>query len=212
MDRSTLVHRALAEPTRATLYQLLLAGARPFDVSELADGLGVHPNTVRSHLQVLEDAGLVVSLLEKRVRPGRPRRLFDAVRDPSEEEHHLLAAALAGVLEPLPGGSTLAEDAGREAGRRLLQGTANGVEPVRRVLDVLDQRGFGATQDGDVVLMHRCPFGDVAESHPAIVCGFHSGLIDGALAEAGSPVRVGSLEPWAREGACVARLVPISDS
>jgi predicted ArsR family transcriptional regulator len=212
MDRDMLVHRALADPTRATLYQLLRAGARPFDVSELADGLGVHPNTVRSHLQVLEDANLVVSLLEKRVRPGRPRRLFDAVRDPSEEEHGLLAAALAGVLEPLPNGSTLAQEAGRQAGRRLLLGApARSHEPVIRVLELLDQRGFGATLEGDVVLMHRCPFGEVAEDHPAIVCGFHSGMIDGALEEAGSPVRVGSLDPWARKGACVARLVRIPD-
>lgn len=207
MDRSTLVHRALAEPTRATLYQLLQAGTCPLDASALADGLGVHPNTVRSHLQVLEEAGLVVSVLEKRVRPGRPRRLFDAVRDSSEEEHQLLATALAGVLEPLEDGTSLAREAGRQAGRKLvLDGGADGLPPVDRVVALLDARGFAATLDESTITMTRCPFGDVAEGHPAIVCGFHAGLIDGALEEAGAGVRLGTLDPWARDDACVAHL------
>jgi predicted ArsR family transcriptional regulator len=207
MDRGTLVHRALADPTRATLYQLLRSSSRPCDVPELADGLGVHPNTVRSHLQVLEDAGLVSSQLEKRLRPGRPRRLFDAVGDPSEEEHRLLASALAGVLEPLADGTTLAQEAGRQAGHRLVHGSATPVEaPVPRVVALLDRRGFGAREEEGAIEMHHCPFGEVAEDHPQIVCGFHAGLIDGALEEAGADVSLGSLDAWARDGACVAHL------
>lgn len=207
MDRSTLVHRALAEPTRATLYQLLQAGSCALDASELADGLGVHPNTVRSHLQVLEEAGLVVSVLEKRDRPGRPRRLFDAVRDPSEEDHRLLATALAGVLEPLEGGTSMATEAGRQAGRKLVATVGDGsLPPVARVVALLDERGFAAREEADGIAMHRCPFGDAAEGHPAIVCGFHAGLIDGALEEAGADLGLGSLDPWARQGACVAQL------
>lgn len=209
MDRGTLVHRALAEPTRATLYQLLQAGACPLDASELAHGLGVHPNTVRSHLQVLEEAGLVVSVLEKRDRPGRPRRLFDAVRETSEEDHQLLAAALAGILEPLADGTTLAREAGREAGRKLVEANrpdGNGAPPVSRVIALLDARGFGAAEEEGAIAMRRCPYGDVAGDHPDIVCGFHAGLVDGALEAAGADVRLGSLEPWAREGACLARL------
>ncbi|MBM3678207.1 MAG: helix-turn-helix domain-containing protein [Actinobacteria bacterium] len=211
-DRSMLVHRALADPTRATLYQLLRASGQTKDVSALADGLGVHPNTVRSHLQILEEAGLVTSVFEKRVRPGRPRRLFDAMRDPSEEEHRLLAAALAGVLEPLADGSTLAEKAGRQAGRQLVvAGAVTGATPVARVVALLDERGFAASEEDDTIAMHRCPFGDVAEDHPDIVCGFHAGLVAGALEEAGSAVELRSLDPWEREGACVAHLAQADD-
>lgn len=207
MDRSTLVHRALAEPTRATLYELLKASSRPLDASELALGLGVHPNTVRSHLQVLEDARLVLSLLEKRVRPGRPRRLFEAVTVTSEEEHRLLAAALASVLEPLEGGTTLAEEAGRQAGRKLVEeGGGEALPPIDRVIALLDARGFEAAAEEGAIAMRRCPFGEVAGDHPAIVCGFHKGLVDGALEAAGAELHLDSLDPWARANACVAHL------
>lgn len=200
------VHRALADPTRATVYQVLRAGGKHFCVSELADGLGVHPNTVRSHLQVLEEAGLVTSEAERRDRPGRPRRLFDAVRDPADDEHRLLASALAEALEPLDGGTALAEEAGRHAGRRLVRTAPEAAPSLERVVALLDDRGFSATVEDDEIVMQRCPFGDVAEEHPKIVCAFHAGLIDGALHEAGSETSLASLDPWARTDACVARL------
>jgi predicted ArsR family transcriptional regulator len=210
MDRSTLVHRALAEPTRATLYELLRSTTCPLDATELADGLGVHPNTVRSHLQVLEEAGLVVSVIEKRMRPGRPRRLFDASRDATEEEHQTLAAALASVLEPLEGGRTLAHEAGRQAGRKLVEdGGRDGLAPMQRVVALLDARGFAAQAEENAITMRRCPYGEVAGDHPAIVCGFHAGLIDGALERAGATVRLGRLDAWAREGACIAHLAEL---
>jgi predicted ArsR family transcriptional regulator len=209
MDQSTLVHKALAEPTRATLYEILRTGDRACSVAELAGGLGVHPNTVRSHLQILEEAGLAVSTSEKRLRPGRPRRLFDAVRDASEEDHRLLAGALAGVLEPLADGTSLAEEAGRQWGRRLAETLPSASDtPVAQVVALLDRRGFAATTDEEDIMMQRCPFHEVAEDHPRIVCGFHAGLIDGALEQAGAAVRLESLDPWAREGACVAHLTP----
>jgi predicted ArsR family transcriptional regulator len=55
--------------------------------------------------------------------------------------------------------------------------------------------------------MRRCPFRDLAARYPDVVCAFHRGLLQGALAALDAPVRVASLEPWASEqGACVARL------
>ena len=57
-------------------------------------------------------------------------------------------AALAGALEPLEGGTTLAEEAGRRAGRRLVaDGGGNSLEPVPRVVALLDARGFSAAAE-----------------------------------------------------------------
>lgn len=210
---STQVHRALAEPTRATLFEILRVCNRPCDVLELADGLGVHANTVRSHLQVLEEAGLVVSMLERRHRPGRPRRLFGAVRDPDEEDHVALAAALAGALEPLSDGISRAEEAGRQWARRLLDEMPDPVaagDAVERVVSLLDLRGFAPERLPEEIAMRRCPFRGVAEEHPLVVCGFHAGMIDGALEGAGSDVALAALDPWSRDGACVAHLSPRS--
>ncbi len=55
--------------------------------------------------------------------------------------------------------------------------------------------------------MHRCPFRELAERYPRVVCSFHAGLIEGALEEIGSPVALGTLEAWATPTTCVARLV-----
>ena len=54
-------HRALAEPSRARILETLAAAGEPLDAAELAERVGLHPNTVRWHLGVLADAGFVTS-------------------------------------------------------------------------------------------------------------------------------------------------------
>jgi predicted ArsR family transcriptional regulator len=76
----------------------------------------------------------------------------------------------------------------------------------RAVTTLLDEHGFRpeATEDG--VHMRRCPFHDLAESQPEVVCSVHKGLIDGALEELGSDLRVRSLDVFVEPDLCVARL------
>jgi predicted ArsR family transcriptional regulator len=54
--------------------------------------------------------------------------------------------------------------------------------------------------------MRRCPFWALAGSCPHVVCSLHHGIIDGALAAAGSDTHVERLEPFVEPGLCVARL------
>jgi predicted ArsR family transcriptional regulator len=54
--------------------------------------------------------------------------------------------------------------------------------------------------------MRRCPFHDLAEANPALVCGVHKGLVSGALEELGSDLRVEGLDVFVRPDLCVARL------
>lgn len=63
--------RALSDPTRITILELLIERARP--VNELARHLGVAPDRLYHHLDVLEESGLV------RLRQIRPKRLYEAV-------------------------------------------------------------------------------------------------------------------------------------
>jgi DNA-binding transcriptional ArsR family regulator len=51
---------ALAQPTRARLFALLAEWGHPAGTAELAEHLGLHPNGVRTHLDRLQQAGLVV--------------------------------------------------------------------------------------------------------------------------------------------------------
>jgi len=203
------VHRALGDPSRARLLDVLRAQGEHLDASELGDRVGLHPNTVRAHLDVLEDAGLVRSEAEHRDRPGRPRRLYTAVRELAEDEHEHLAAALAGALEPIAEGPRLAKSAGLGWGRRLAEGLdarLGEADGVGRLVQILDAEGFVPERDGDAITMHRCPYEHVVEESPRVVCAFHAGLITGALDRLGAGVELRELRPGAAVEGCVAAL------
>jgi predicted ArsR family transcriptional regulator len=209
VDGEDRVHRALAEPSRVRLLGLLEASAAPLASENLAAATGLHPNTVRAHLDVLVDAGLASSTLETRSRPGRPRRLFAALpRDERlEHEHAQLATALAGSLDPLPDGPRLAEDAGRRWGGLLVRGSPPAPEQaVERVVELLAEHGFAPVARPGEITMCNCPFREVAERYERVVCALHKGLLNGALDGLGAPVEVAELHPWAEPGRCVARL------
>lgn len=211
MEGITRHHRALADPSRARLLEHLRALERPRSAQELGADLGLHPNTVRAHLLVLEEAALVVSASESGGRRGRPRRLFAAVPAEAEQEHSLLASALASALEPLPDGVNIARSAGLSWGHVLVDRLEPGHLPdgdacVERVATLLRRRGFAPETAPGAIVMHRCPFRELAERYPRSVCSLHAGLIDGALAELGAPVVLAKLEPWATPATCVARL------
>ena len=93
------MHRALADPSRVSILETLRAGGAAKDASELAAAVGLHPNTIRSHLRQLEEAGLVVARRDAQGKPGRPHIVFEAV-EPSDKTHSELAAyrVLADVL------------------------------------------------------------------------------------------------------------------
>ena len=72
---------------------------------------------------------------------------------------------------------------------------------------LLRRRGF-APERPDGLVMHRCPFRELAERYPRVVCSLHAGLIDGALEELGR--RSSASRAWSRgcrrRRACSARL------
>jgi predicted ArsR family transcriptional regulator len=72
----TLLHKALGDRSRVRILRTLRAADHDLDVLELAATVQLHANTVRSHLAVLEEAGLVSHALERRPRRGRPRALY----------------------------------------------------------------------------------------------------------------------------------------
>jgi predicted ArsR family transcriptional regulator len=210
----TTRHRALAEPSRAHILETLGAG-EPLDAVELARRVGLHPNTVRWHLGVLAEAGLVTSSPEPRTRPGRPRIVFRAAEEEpgGRQDYRLLAAVLAGSLSGSPEGVATAERAGTAWGRYLVErplplARMSADEAADHVVRLLDEHGFEPERENGDVLMHRCPFHDLAEQHGDVVCSVHLGLIRGALAEIGAPVTVTRLEPFVEPSLCRARLGP----
>lgn len=220
------LHRALGHPSRARILAILHDFGDPLDAHQLAERIGLHANTVRSHLHMLEEVGLVSSRSEERVRPGRPRIVYEAV--PSADfptdagGYRLLAQILASHLAETGGDPpTGAEHAGRAWGRMLARrplpdARISAGEAVSDLVRLLDELGFQpqpeADPDGYRVVMRRCPFGDVASGYEQVVCQVHLGLVRGALEDVDVPLGADWLEPHVEPHVCVVHLVDRSEA
>jgi len=211
---ATSQHRALADERRAQLVEELRSAPGGLDVQELARRLGLHANTVRWHVGILGDAGLVTSRPAERSAPGRPRILYTLAPGAAGAEHdeyRLLATVLTGTVAAAEDGSARAEQAGRAWGRYLVErplplARTTEEQATEEVVTLLDGQGFAPERTDEGIAMRRCPFHDLAETSPDVVCAVHKGLIDGALAELGSDLRVDELDVFVRPDLCVARL------
>jgi predicted ArsR family transcriptional regulator len=219
----TQTHGALAVASRLRLLDALRASDRPLDVRELAAACGLHVTTVRFHLDVLTNTGLVTSRAGQSGTRGRPRRLFTpasrSIAPGGQTGYELLSAILAahwagdrderaqraeqagwawaGQPEPAPAptvaAGTLAEAAGH-------------------VNAVFAELGFDPelARDGENVQirLHACPFRAVAATHPEVVCSIHLGLLRRTLADVAAPPTAVSLQPFVQPHLCLAQIAP----
>jgi predicted ArsR family transcriptional regulator len=215
MSEQAALRRALADERRVSMVDELRSNPRGLDVRELADRMELHENTVRWHLGVLDDAGLIDAEPAANGRPGRPRMLYrlrpGSAAASHGDEHRLLATILTGAVAALPNGDERAREAGKAWGRFLVRSPSpldrvGEDEALGEVARLLDEEGFAAEPKGSEIHMHRCPFHDLAESNPEIICGVHLGLMAGALEELGSDLEVEGLDVFVRPDLCVARL------
>jgi predicted ArsR family transcriptional regulator len=210
-------HRALSSRTRTRLLGILRESAGGCDAHRLAQAVGLHVNTVRSHLSILERAQLVTSSPEDRQVRGRPRIIFRAAAadDATGDEYRFLATVLASSITSDtddPGGR--ARQAGERWGKHLVErpapgGPAGTDEALGRTMLLLDDLGFAprlAPGTRGRIELHRCPFRELAAEHTDVVCGVHLGILRGALAEAGGTTDGISLSPFVTETMCLAEI------
>ena len=186
----------------------------------IAEVLGVHPNTVRFHLDSLVGDGQVEQVELGRKGPGRPPLMFRAVRqmDRGGTRHYrllaeILAAAIAAERDP----RAKAVAAGRVWGRKLdstLQSPpanpTSADEAVDHLVEALDELGFAPerrTTNGEQQIgLRHCPFLELAENLTDVVCPVHLGFMQGAMESWGAPVSVDRLEPFVEPDLCLAHL------
>jgi predicted ArsR family transcriptional regulator len=203
-----------AMETRARVEAALTESPHGLDAAELAERLGIHPNTARWHLGALAADGRVSSATPARAGRGRPRVVYRAEparQQGTGDEYRLLATVLGATLAGRPDGPMAVEGAGREWGRyltprRLPLVYAGDDEARVAVTTLLAEQGFRPELVAGELRMRRCPFRDLAEARPEIVCAMHRGLIDGALGELGSDLRVSGLDVFVEPGLCIVRL------
>jgi predicted ArsR family transcriptional regulator len=195
----------------------LRSSEEPMSILAISRRLGLHPNTVRYHLQSLSDSGQVEQVEPTRHAPGRPPLMFRAHRgmDPSgPRNYQVLAEVLAADIgaEPHPADRALA--AGRAWGRGLTDAgpeeALDADSSIDRLVAILDELGFAPerrTSSGESQIgLRHCPFLDLVEDQAQVICPVHLGLMQGVTS--GTPVTVESLEPFAEPDLCLAHLAP----
>lgn len=205
--------------TRSRVWALLQQASEPLGVADVADRVGLHSNTARFHLDGLVEAGLAERAIEDRAVPGRPRTLYTASPDATptgRRSYRLLAEILTSFLSsrtPQPAKAAL--KAGNAWGRYLAEKPApfhriDSAEATRQLVSVLDDVGFApeAVSAGGKrrILLHQCPFREVAESHSDIICSIHLGLMQGLLGELDAPLQTERLDPFVEPYLCVVHL------
>ncbi|NVN53412.1 helix-turn-helix domain-containing protein [Mycolicibacterium hippocampi] len=202
--------------SREGVLAVLRGVASALTIPQIADELGVHPNTVRFHLDTLVTEGRVERVEPDRGRPGRPPLMFRAVRgmDPGgTRRYRVLAEILTSALAGDRNASAKALEAGRAWARRVTGPTrkAPGAQQsITRLVELLDDLGFAPQRreahGQEQIGLRHCPFLELAQDRSAVVCPIHLGLMQGALAAWRAPVTVERLDPFVEPDLCLAHL------
>jgi predicted ArsR family transcriptional regulator len=184
------VLKALGDDTRYAIYTVLSRSPRALATADVADALGLHPNTVRPHLERMRDVGLLDVRTEVRTSVGRPQHLY-SVRvgapalglEPAGMEG--LAAQLLVLARRVGADPDDAAEVGREQGRADAASHQTAPSCLEALVARLDEQGFvpevDGSEDGEtaVVSFLQCPFRELAEAHPELVCSLHRGMVEG---------------------------------
>jgi len=204
------------------------ASASPLSILDIAGRLGVHPNTVRFHLNALLENGQVEEARPESAGPGRPPLM---VRAPAgmdragPRNYRLLAGILADAFASEPDPVEKATEVGRAWARRTAapsgparteDGFAAQDEAIGHLMTMLDDLGFAPEHEperrpGQIGLRH-CPFLELASDRPQVICSLHLGLMQGTMAALNTPITVERLTPYAEPDLCLVHLGTAPDT
>lgn len=202
--------RALADPSRFRIFQFVAEAEHAVTVAELTELLGFNHNAIRQHLAVLTDAGLIAEFDEVRTTRGRPRKQYRLRRDALRAFRSVSGSyeRLARLLLDLHQGDETAFEIGVRAGSGATPPSVDGdVDPLTTLMQLLAIEGFDPEQSGDsTITLQHCPFADVAEQNPGVICELHRGLLAGAAAQHDTPLAIGLTPKPARTAGCLVAL------
>ncbi len=188
--------KALGDNTRYAIYLELARSARPLATADISESLDLHPNTVRPHLERMREAGLLAVEVGGRGDVGRPQHRYSiAANAPSlgfePPTMPVLARMVLAMAARLQASADDAEAVGRTEGATRAQPYQQAPSTLEALVSDLDRLGFDPVvteaddPDAAVVAFSHCPFAELAETHPELVCGLHRGLVAGFVAEMG---------------------------
>jgi predicted ArsR family transcriptional regulator len=189
--------KALGDNTRYAIYLELARSARPLATADISESLGLHPNTVRPHLERMREAGLLDVEVSGRGDVGRPQHRYSiASTAPSlgfePPTMPVLARMVLAMATRLQASADDAEAVGRTEGAARAGPFVDAPSTLEALVSDLDRLGFDPLVtdsdddvDAAVIAFAHCPFADLAAEHPDLVCGLHRGLVAGFVAAMG---------------------------
>ena len=194
---------ALAHPSRRGIAENLGAADGGLTVAELAGRVGLHPNAVRQHLDVLQRAGVVVAAPSPPTgRRGRPSAVY-ALAAPhavAAVGHRELVRLLLEFVRRMRTTEDDIEAFGWDQGPRLMAG-----EDIAALVASFAGLGFApeeVTSEGDRragamdVRLRSCPFKDAVLAEGGhLICALHRGLTRGALERIDADAELAVFEP-----------------
>jgi predicted ArsR family transcriptional regulator len=188
------VFKALGDNTRYAIYLELARSSVALSTADIAATLDLHPNTVRPHLERMRDVGLLDVVIDGRGTVGRPQHRYSlAPESPSlglePSAFRLLARLLAATAATSGVDAETVAAVGRQHGRAAAANRADAASCVAALMAELSDLGFdpAAAQDGAAtsIAFTHCPFSELAEAFPELVCHLHRGIVEGFVEQAG---------------------------
>jgi predicted ArsR family transcriptional regulator len=182
----------LDDPTRRAAYLAVRTAGRPLTRVEVADEAGVSVRLAAFHLEKLLSEGFLEATYERdesSVGVGHPAKRYRPTDLELEvsippRRYDLAAGILAEALDagapdsPLESLADVAAEYGRQVGRQ-----ARAREGGSGLLTALRVLGYEPAPSGDDVVLRNCPFRDVAQVRPELICRqMNLALVAGVLA------------------------------
>ena len=195
--------KTLGDNTRYAIYLELARASVPKTTAEISETLSLHPNTVRPHLERMREVGLLLVEVGGRGEVGRPQHRYSVAPDaPSlglePPTMPVLARMVLSMAKRLQATPDDAEAVGYDEGRSRALGYRAAPSTLEALVADLDRLGFDPVVSDDprvdpasdddlaaVVSFANCPFADLAQQHPDLVCSLHRGLVIGFVADMG---------------------------
>jgi predicted ArsR family transcriptional regulator len=200
----------LADPLRRRVYAAVVEHREGVTRDQVAHELALARSTAAFHLERLAAAGLLAvefRRLNGRSGPGagRPAKLYR--RGDSEfalsvprRLYAVAGSVMAEAIEQAQSGASpkaALRSAATRAGHRLAVGA-----PDLRV--ALEREGFEPRADGGGTVLGTCPFHQLAQQHPGVVCDLNHALVCAMADEVGAASDHVHLDPGA--GGCCLRI------
>lgn len=171
-------------------------------ISELCEATGLHPNTIREHLQRLIEGGYVIPTIEHRTTRGRPRTLYSAATgapgasSPVARDKAKAAARRGDLMRSMLPDAT-ASDLGLEATYQL-----------DALVEHLEESGFEPVVDDQrlTVDLSPCPHAAGRSEDRPMLCRVHLELMQGVLNEAGGPLEAECVRDAVLSSDCTVQL------